>query len=153
MSGRPTSGFLFFALSWHLQTKPSLKQRCSAVHHRRALRGQTVNPTPSLLGGWGGAGRSTCTLTPVCMRAHPVSLGWCHICVLRNIPSGSHTHTHAHRHKTAKRFGFGCASFLMHPPLLYRLRPGPAGPGPIVLTLYIFNDLAGVFFHATVGAL
>lgn len=55
--------------------------------------GSTVNPTPSLLellrGGW-GAGPSTCMLTSVCMCAHSVSLGWCHIYVLHNIPSGWH---------------------------------------------------------------
>lgn len=99
-------------------------------------------PNTLSAGGVGGAGRSTCTLTPVCMCAHPAALGWCHICVLRNIPSGSHVH------KIAKLFWFWWR--LLMPCLLYRLQPGP---GPKLGTLYIFNDFAGVFFHAADTAL
>lgn len=138
MPGRPTSAFLFFALSWHLQTKPGLKQRCSAVHHRRALRGQTVNPTPSLLGG-GGAAHARSALY-ACVHIQSPWGGVIFVCC-----ATSHLD---HTHTPAKRSGFGCASSL-----LYHLRPGPAGPGPKVLTLSIFNDLAGVFFHATVRPL
>lgn len=36
------------------------------------------------------------------------------------------------------------------PSLLYRLQPGP---GPKLVTLYIFNDFVGVFFHAADRAL
>lgn len=65
----------------------------SAVHHRRALWGQYCKPNTLSAGGVRGgcgAGCSTCMLTPVCMRAHSVSLGWCHIYVPHNIPSGWH---------------------------------------------------------------
>lgn len=65
----------------------------SAVHHRRALWGQYCKPNTLSAGGVRGgcgAGCSTCMLTPVCMCAHSVSLGWCHIYVPHNIPSGWH---------------------------------------------------------------
>lgn len=104
-------------------------------------------PNTLSAGGVGGSGAQHMHAHP-CMHACTSSLPG----VVSYLCAAQHPIWISHAHTQIQRFGFGCASSLM-PSLLYRLRPGPAGPGPKVLTLYIFNDLAGVFFHATVGAL